>query len=229
MGEPPVIVPQSPQVPQAPKPTRNTSASLPRSPLANAVDGLITAIARHWVAIFNTGWAIYLLLPIAAPILLGMGWFTPARVIYGLYSFTCHQLPDHSYFLLGPDPVPLIPALEAGGMPPGLDLLHRRQFIGNPRLGYKVAICERDVAIYGAVLVAGLAYALWRRRVRQLPLWLYLLLLVPIAVDGITQLIGLRESTWELRTLTGALFGAASVWFAYPYVDDAMQEVLHTS
>jgi len=228
MVEPPASSPRSPQSPQPPKPARIASAPLPRSPLANAVDGLITAIARHWVAIFNTGWAIYLLLPIAAPILLGMGWFTPARVIYGLYSFTCHQLPDHSYFLFGPDPVPLIPELEAGGMPSELDVLRRRQFIGNPELGYKVAICERDVAIYGAVLVAGLAYALLRRRVRQLPLWLYLLLLIPIAVDGLTQLIGLRESTWELRTLTGALFGAASVWFAYPYVDDAMQEVLNT-
>jgi uncharacterized membrane protein len=229
MGDPIGDSPQSSQPSQPPKPTRAPSTPLPRSPLADAVDGLIVAIARHWVAIFNTGWAIYLLLPIAAPILLGMGWFTPARVIYGLYSFTCHQLPDHSYFLLGPDPVPLIPELEAAGMPPELDLLHRRQFIGNPALGYKVAICERDIAIYGAVFVAGLIYALLRRRVRQLPLWLYLLLLIPIAVDGLTQLVGLRESTWELRTLTGALFGAASVWFAYPYVDDAMQEVLNTS
>jgi uncharacterized membrane protein len=59
-----------------------------------------------------------------------------------------------------------------------------------------------------------------------LPLWLFLIFLIPIGVDGLTQLVGLRESNWELRTLTGALFGAAAVWFAYPYVDDAMQEVL---
>ena len=81
----------------------------------------------------------------------------------------------------------------------------------------------------GAVLAAGLVYALVRRRMRQLPLWIYLLFLIPIGVDGVTQLVGLRESNWELRTLTGALFGAASIWFAYPYVDDAMQEVLTPS
>ncbi len=46
--------------------------------------------------------------------------------------------------------------------------------------------------------------------------------------DGLTQLVGLRESNWELRTLTGALFGAAAVWFASPYVDDARGEVLAT-
>lgn len=206
------------RTPQHPQP--------PPSGLANAVDGLINGIARHWLAIFNIGWAIYLLLPLSAPVLMELGWFTPARVIYGVYAFACHQLPDHSYFLFGPNPVPLIPDLEAGGMKTGLDLLQRRQFIGNPAFGFKVAICQRDIAIYGAVLAAGLVYALLRRRVRQLPLWVYLLFLIPIGVDGVTQLFGLRESNWELRTLTGALFGAASIWFAYPYVDDAMQEVL---
>lgn len=198
----------------------------PPSAFANAVDRLINGIARHWLAIFNIGWAIYLVLPLAAPIFMELGWFTPARVIYGLYAFACHQLPDHSYFLFGPNPVPLIPDLEAAGMRPGLDLLQRRQFIGNLDFGFKVAICQRDIAIYGAVLAAGLLYALVRQRLRQLPLWVYLLFLIPIGVDGVTQLLGLRESNWELRTLTGALFGAASIWFAYPYVDDAMQEVL---
>lgn len=201
----------------------------PQSGLANAVDRLINGVARHWLAIFNIGWAIYFVLPLLAPVLMALGWFTPARVIYGVYSFACHQLPDHSYFLFGPNAVPLIPDLEAGGMKTGLDLLQRRQFIGNPAFGFKVAICQRDMAIYGAVLAAGLVYALVRRRVRQLPLWVYLLFLIPIGVDGVTQLVGLRESNWELRTLTGALFGAASIWFAYPYVDDAMQEVLMPS
>lgn len=215
MSEPVVRSPQRPQ----PSPSR----------LTNAVDGLINGIARHWLAIFNTGWAIYLILPLSAPVFMEMGWFTPARVIYGVYSFACHQLPDHSYFLFGPNPVPLIPDLEASGMKTGLDLLQRRQFIGNPASGFKVAICQRDIAIYGAVLAAGLAYALFRHRVRQLPLWVYLLFLLPIGVDGVTQLLGMRESNWELRTLTGAIFGAASIWFAYPYVDDAMQEVLMPS
>lgn len=210
----------------APSTSNQRPAPLPRSAFADGVDRLINGIARHWLAIFNTAWALYFLLPLAAPLFMQVGLVTPARVIYGLYSFTCHQLPDHSYFLFGSNPVPLIPDLEANGMGEGLDLLQRRQFIGNPELGYKTAICQRDLAIYGAVLAAGLLYALVRRRMRQLPLWLFLIFLIPIGVDGLTQLVGLRESNWELRTLTGAIFGAAAVWFAYPYVDDAMQEVL---
>lgn len=210
----------------APSTSNQRPAPLPRSAFADGVDRLINGIARHWLAIFNTAWALYFLLPLTAPLFMQVGLVTPARVIYGLYSFTCHQLPDHSYFLFGANPVPLMPDLEANGMQAGLNLLQQRQFIGNPELGYKTAICQRDLAIYGAVLAAGLLYALVRRRMRQLPLWLFLIFLIPIGVDGLTQLVGLRESNWELRTLTGALFGAAAVWFAYPYVDDAMQEVL---
>ncbi|MGE3267883.1 MAG: DUF2085 domain-containing protein, partial [Chloroflexota bacterium] len=41
----------------------------------------------------------------------------------------------------------------------------------------------------------------------------------PMALDGFTQLFNLRESTPELRTFTGALFGVASVWLIYPRVD----------
>lgn len=210
----------------APSTSNQRPAPLPRSAFADGVDRLINGIARHWLAIFNTAWALYFLLPLTAPLFMQVGLVTPARVIYGLYSFTCHQLPDHSYFLFGANPVPLMPDLEANGMQAGLNLLQQRQFIGNPELGYKTAICQRDLAIYGAVLAAGLLYALVRRRMRQLPLWLFLIFLIPIGVDGLTQLVGLRESNWELRTLTGAIFGAAAVWFAYPYVDDAMQEVL---
>ncbi len=211
----------------SPRPTpTHRPTPLPRSGLAIAVDRLLGGVARHWLALFNTAWAIYLLLPLLAPVLMHFGLYTPARMIYAVYAFACHQLPDHSYFFFGADAVPLMPTLEAGGMAPGMDLFQQRQFLGNPILGFKVAICQRDIAIYGAVLLAGLIYGLVRRPGRQLSLWIYLLFLIPIGVDGFTQLLGLRESDWLLRTVTGALFGAASVWFAYPYVDDAMSELV---
>jgi uncharacterized membrane protein len=158
------------------------------------------------------------------------GFVTPARVIYGIYSFTCHQLPDHSYFLFGESPVPQAEALMAAGAPDEANLFLFRSFIGNPQIGYKVALCERDVAIYGSVALGGLAFALLRHRgkLRAPSLKVYALFLIPIAVDGLSQLVGLRESNWWLRTVTGAIFGLASVWLAYPYVEDAMQEVIET-
>jgi len=198
------------------------------SVVAETANRLVLWIARHWLALFNTAWATYVILPFLAPVLMAAGWYAPARLIYCVYSFLCHQLPDHSYFLSGTNPVPLGPELMAAGAPPSNDLLLFRTFIGNDAVGYKVALCERDIAIYASVSLAGILFALVRRfrPLRAPTLKVYVLFLIPIAVDGLTQLVGLRESNWWLRTLTGALFGIASVWLAYPYIEDAMQEVI---
>jgi len=198
----------------------------PDSKLARYIDALVEAIARHWLALFNTIWGTYLLLPISAPILMEVGLTAPASLIYWVYSVLCHQLPDHSYFLFGQNPVPLLPHLESHGMATGLSLWEQRHFIGNDHLGFKTAICQRDIAIYGSVLLTGLFFNGVRHRLLPLNFKLYILCLVPIAVDGITQLVGLHESNWWLRTLTGALFGSASIWLAYPHVEAAMRETL---
>jgi uncharacterized membrane protein len=47
-------------------------------------------------------------------------------------------------------------------------------------------------------------------------------------VDGLTQLFGWRESNYLLRTATGALFGLASTWLAYPNIQDAMADALQS-
>lgn len=208
-------------VPTAPPPQ-------PPSALADFANRLVLWIARHWLAIFNSAWGAYVILPFLAPIFMQMGWTLPAGLIYGVYSFACHQLPDHSYFLFGPAAAPRALELMAAGAPTEDNLALFRSYIGNAEVGYKVALCQRDVAIYGAVFVAGLAYALLRRlrRLRAPSLKIYALLLIPIAVDGLTQLIGLRESNWWLRSATGAIFGVASVWLAYPHIHDAMTEVI---
>jgi len=119
-----------------------------------------------------------------------------------------------------------------------------RQFLGNEQMGYKMALCERDIAIYGFVLIGSVLYAFLRRRweIPALPLWAFIVVGVgPIALDGFSQLFSqyavatdalsflgqifsLRESTPFLRTLTGALFGFTLVWMAYPQIDKGMRE-----
>jgi len=64
----------------------------------------------------------------------------------------------------------------------------------------------------------------------------------PIGLDGFSQLFSqfnwpwlasilpYRESTPFLRVLTGGLFGFGTAWFAYPYIEESMNEnapVLH--
>lgn len=206
----------------------STPSSARTSPLTRAANGLVIGMAHHWLAIFNTVWAVYLFTPFLAPIFMQLGWTAPAGVIYAIYSVLCHQLPDHSYFLFGPSLVPQAPELIAGGMTASASLFVERAFIGSPEVGWKVALCQRDVAIYAGVLLVGISYALVRQRARPLPFKVFVLLIIPIAVDGLTQLVGWRESNWWLRTLTGALFGVAAVYLAYPYVEDAMREVLES-
>jgi uncharacterized membrane protein len=191
------------------------------------IDRVVYGITHHWLAFFNAAVALFTALSVAAPLLLAAGATTPARLIYLAYIPACHQLPERSYFLLGEKPVYTVEELEARGMTEGLSRFQRRGFYGNEMTGYKIAFCERDLAIYVSILLAGLAYGLLRGRghVHALPFKVYVLFLIPLALDGLTQLVGLRESNWWLRTITGGLFGAASVWLAYPLVDVAMRDV----
>jgi uncharacterized membrane protein len=47
-----------------------------------------------------------------------------------------------------------------------------------------------------------------------------------MALDGLTQLAGWRESTWELRLATGLLFGVASGWLLYPRFEQSFRRSL---
>jgi uncharacterized membrane protein len=174
---------------------------------------VLLAVQRYWLPVVNLVVAVFVGLPFLAPVLMAYGFTDAATAIYAAYQLVCHQWAFRSYFLFGPR-VEYGTALSALVGPDGM-----YSAIGSPELGYKVAFCERDVAIYLAVLVAGLAYGRFRDRLPVLGLTGYGLLILPMAIDGFTQLFGLRESTVELRTATGLLFGVASVWLIYPRID----------
>lgn len=91
--------------------------------------------------------------------------------------------------------------------------------------GYQVAFCQRDVGVQLGLFLGGVAYAASGGRVRLRNLAVYLLIFVlPVALDGVTQLLGLRSSVWPLRLGTGLLFGVGTALLAYPYFDKAMQD-----
>jgi uncharacterized membrane protein len=202
-------------------------------------------ISRHYLAVFNIIVLVFVGLPFLAPVLMKVGADGPARVIYSAYRLTCHQLAFRSWFLFGEQPVyPRVAAAVAGlasfqqatGLSEGDTLaehLAAQNFTGSPEIGYKVAICERDVAIYGGILVFGLLFALTGRKIPPLPWYLWILIgILPIAVDGVSQLLSqpplgfilYRESTPFLRTLTGFLFGFSTAWLGIPMVEESMRE-----
>lgn len=182
---------------------------------------LLEGMRRHWLFAVNVAVAVFVGLPFLAPVLLTLGFNGSANAIYAAYQLVCHQWAFRSYFLFGAQPEYGRAVLSSLVGP---DAMYG--FVGSPELGYKVAFCERDVAIYLSVLLAGIAYTRLRERLPSLGLAGYALLILPMAVDGFTQLFGWRESTVELRTLTGALFGLASVWLIYPRIDAVFERDL---
>ena len=208
-------------------------------------------LSRHYLALLNFLIFLYVGLPFAAPVLMEVGAPIPARLIYTVYSPLCHQFAFRSFFLFGEQPY--YPLKQAGltgiktfedisgysdaANPYSLSRLYARQYLGDPTIGYKVAICERDIAIYASILAFGLLYALTQRRIPTLHWLLWIVIgLGPIGLDGFSQLFSqlnwpwlasilpYRESTPFLRVLTGSLFGFTTAWFAYPNIEESMQE-----
>jgi uncharacterized membrane protein len=205
---------------------------------------LIFWLTGHWLSVFNTLAFVYVGLPMLAPVLLRIGATEAGTFIHTLYEPLCHQLPQRSFFLFGPQIAYTLPELLELAGPGAMPTTWSGTFLGNEVVGYKMALCQRDVAIYGAIVLFGLVYGLVRRwkKVRPLPLWAYAGLgLVPMGIDGGYQwlsyairlllpklAISPRESTPLLRVATGALFGLATVWLAYPNVQGAMDEFRET-
>ncbi len=93
-------------------------------------------------------------------------------------------------------------------------------------LGHQLGLCARNLSIYASMFLGSLIFVLTKKRIPGIPWWVWVLMLLPIAVDGVTQMVGWRESTWELRVITGTLFGLGNVWFALPMMHKSLQETV---
>lgn len=219
-------------------------------------------LARHWLRVVLLLLIVYVSLPWIAPTLMKLGLTGPAQVLYTLYSPFCHQFAFRSFFLFGEQPAYprfntgslLIPFETYAALLPEFapDHVHSlagrvgdiyaftpgyqftaRDFVGNTEMGYKMTLCERDIAIYTALLLGGLLYGRLRRRLRPVPIYLYVILgVLPIGIDGFSQLLGYppfnlwpqRETLPTFRVLTGALFGLMNAWLAFPYLEQSFNE-----
>ena len=75
-------------------------------------------------------------------------------------------------------------------------------------IGYKFGMCSRDTALYIGLVIAGLMYPLLRKKFKELPPLRYLVIgIIPLAADGIGQMIGLWESNNTSRFITGLIAG----------------------
>jgi Predicted membrane protein len=89
--------------------------------------------------------------------------------------------------------------------------------------GIQMPVCARDVSIYIATALGLIFFRLkgFGDREFKINYVLTIFLFLPTAIDGFTQLFGWRESTNELRLITGVPFGigyAYLIAWALPFV-----------
>ncbi len=187
--------------------------------------------------------SIYLFFAFSAPILMKYKINQLGKIIYTIYSNFCHQFAHRSWFLFGEQG--FYPALseQGGGIRSLYDVFgvfaknvqESREIIGNESAGYKIAICQRDVAIYGAMLIFALLFHFSHNRIIRIPflLW-FLLAIIPISIDGFWQFmpsstalilnISSHESTPLIRSITGWMFGLFTGWYLYPAIEETFED-----
>jgi uncharacterized membrane protein len=195
-------------------------------------------LSKHYLGLVNVLLLVYVGLPFLAPMLVRSGANFPATVIYRVYGTMCHQLAFRSWFIFGEQAyyprelagIQNVLTYEVLQDSQEIDLIAARNFVGNEMLGYKVALCQRDIAIYAAILLFGLVFLLTRRRFPTIPWYAWVVIgLGPIGLDGVSQLtsfsaglpdwLPIRESTPTLRTITGGLFGLMTAWYIMPMLE----------
>ncbi len=116
------------------------------------------------------------------------GWESAAKMIYELYAWQCHQLPQRSYFLFGERMSYTLEQIQAVWMDT-FDPIQLRQFIGNAEMGFKIAWSDRMITAYTSIPLSAIGFRLLNRDYRPIPFRLFLLLIFPMALDGATHFI----------------------------------------
>ena len=197
-----------------------TTSSIPQLSSQTRQIGLmqriILGISRHWLLLVNLLIAIWVGLPWLAPVFMHWGWGGAASAIYFLYSLQCHQLPERSFFLFGPKLMYSLAEIQSAWQITDNPFV-LRQWIGTVDMGWKVAWSDRMVFMYTTLFLSSLIYGLIRKRRKPLPMRVFFLLLLPMAIDGTTHALsdlagigqGFRDTNIWLQDLTNNAFSMA--------------------
>ncbi len=174
-------------------------------------------LSRYWLWVLSLILGMYVGLPFLAPAFMQIGWTGPGNFIYLVYSTQCHQLPQRSFFLFGAKTMYSLTEIQAAWENTN-DPMVLRQFIGSDLVGWKVAWSDRMVSMYTSTFIGSLVYGLFRKKIkRPLPVWAFVLLVLPMAMDGGSHLVsdlagignGFRDTNTWLAALTNSAFPAS--------------------
>lgn len=183
---------------------------------ARSTKSLIDWLARHWFGIFLAIYGLWVFLPFFAPLFMYIGWSGSGKTIYLIYSFFCHQLPERSYFFFGQKTMYSLSEIQAAWRETNNPFV-LRQFIGNQTMGWKIAWSERMIWFYTSIWFFAVLWFPLRRKIKPLP-WLgFVLLLLPMALDGGSHALsdwagigqGFRDTNQWLALLTNHVFPAS--------------------
>jgi uncharacterized membrane protein len=166
-------------------------------------------ICKHWFVTFLIVYGIWIWLPFLAPILMKLGLTTAGNIVYFIYSFFCHQLPQRSFFFFGEKTMYSFREIQVAWQDTANPMILRR-FIGNEAMGWKVAWSDRMISFYTSLWLFALAWWPLRRKIKPTPWWAFVLLLLPMVVDGSTHAVsdlsgigwGFRDTNRWLAVLT---------------------------
>ena len=169
----------------------------------------VNFINKYWFYIFSLSYGLFVGLPFLAPVLMEFEITWLAKIIYTVYSFLCHQLPQRSFLLFGGKFMYSLGEIQNVWQVTN-DPLVLRKFIGNPEMGWKVAWSDRMIFMYSSVLFAAWIWYPLRRKLNSIPVWGLILFVFPMALDGITHTISdfagigqvFRDSNEWLASLT---------------------------
>ena len=157
-------------------------------------------------------WDVYIIILLVFNLLI---WAVPfitmqneelGKSMYPFFSPLCHQITQRSFCLYETS---IDNCAEFTGELTKEIIVHNEEGIG-----YKLPLCARDVPFYLAMLIGGFAVYFYKGKSydKPPPLWLFVILVLPLAIDGSMQFFGAWESTNIIRALTGFIAG-----FAMPF------------
>ena len=138
--------------------------------------------------------------------------YPAGEMLHGAYSITCHQIVARSYCYFPADST-------IADCPP----LYSKEIVLDTKTGpaYKFPVCARCLFIYLGALAGGIAvyFTKWKdSKITPNPIY-FIIALIPIALDGGSQFLGLRESTNELRMIIGIIAGFAFSFYIIPMLN----------
>lgn len=171
----------------------------------------------HWI--LSVFFLVYVGIAVLAPVLFHENHKRAGWLINSVYHFSCHQRPERSLFLFGKQLTYPIEELREHGYN---GVIIGYPFVGDDKIGYKTALCVRDLFMYTTIGITGLLICSNRLKIKFRG-WM-VMGFIPMSLDGgiqfFSEFMYYTQERWGLdlakpfylsnnvtRAVSGTIFG----------------------